>query len=105
MATTAAPITRPRRLVSVLIAAAVSVGLIVVVLLALTTTGSGSPVAHPITAGTPAVIESGLVGTVNSGPDNPFRVASVLCTEFAHATPGSPAFFRLADTATAEGSC
>ena len=106
MTTTAHPVTSAHRLVIALIAAAVSVGLIVALVLALTTAGSSSPVSRPAAVGSPAVVESGLVGTVNSGPDNPSRGwGSGLCTLFAHATPGSPAYFRLADTITAEGSC
>jgi hypothetical protein len=105
MTTTAHPMTSAHRLVIALIAAALSVGLVVTLVLALTTVGSSSSVSHPAAIGTPAVVESGLVGTVNSGPDNPSRGSSRLCTLFAHATPGSPAYFRLADTITAEGSC
>ena len=105
MTTTAHPVTSAHRLVIALIAAAVSVGLIVTLVLALTTGGSTGSVSHPAAVGTPSGVESGLFGTVNSGPDNPSRVSSGLCTQFAQATPGSPGYFRLADTITAQRSC
>jgi hypothetical protein len=105
MTATAHPVSSAHRLVIALIAAVVSVALTVALVIALTTAGSSSPVSHPAALRTPAVVESGLVGTVNSGPDNPSRGSSGLCAEFAHATPGSPAYFRLADTITAQRSC
>ena len=104
MTTTTHPIASTHRAVAALIAAALAVGLTVALMLALTTRGATAPTGRPaVGASTPPITESFSVGTVNSGPDNPTHVVSTLCSELANATPGSPAAFRLADTAL--GSC
>ena len=103
MTTTTHPIASTHHVVTALIAAAVAVGLTVALMLALSTGGSSAPANRPADASAPAITGPGFVGTVNSGPDNPTRVVSSLCSELANATPGSPAAFRLADTAL--GSC
>jgi hypothetical protein len=68
------PLARTYRIVTIMITAAVLVGLSVVLPLVLTTAGSSTAVSHPVAARTP--VASGLAGTVNSGPDNPSRVSS-----------------------------
>jgi len=105
MTTTTHPMTRSHHIVTALIAMAVALGLAAALTLALATGGSSSPSSHPGVGAAPATSGPGFVGTVNSGPDNPSRVRSSLCTEFANATPGSPAAFRLAETIADRGSC
>jgi len=99
------PLARSRGVVTVVITTAIAVGLSVALMLSLTSTGSTSPASQPGATRTPTVIGSGFASTVNSGPDNPSRGTSRLCAEFDKATPGSPAFVRLADSVTAQGSC
>ena len=70
------PLPRNHHVTTALIAAAISVGLVVALVLALTTTWSSSSVSHPAVARTTAA--SGSVGTINSGPDNPSRVSSAV---------------------------
>jgi hypothetical protein len=75
------PLARTNELVAVLITAAVSVGLTIALMLAFATTGGGTRVSHPAAARTPTVIGSGLIGTVNSGPDNPSQVSSSISSQ------------------------
>jgi hypothetical protein len=75
------PLVSTHHVITVLLTAAVSVGLTVALMLAFTTTKSGTPVAH----------------LTHADP--------VLCDQLANAT-GSPAAFRLADTLASSGqSC
>ena len=96
------PLPRNHHVTTALIAAAISVGLVVALVLALTTTWSSSSVSHPAVARTTAA--SGSVGTINSGPDNPSRVSSASCTQFANASD-SPEGFRLAERLATLGNC
>ena len=118
------PLPRNHHVTTALIAAAISVGLVVALVLALTTTGSSSSVSHPAVARTTAAsgsvgtinsgpdnpsrvssaVGSGLVGTINRGPDNPSRVSSASCTQFANASD-SPEGFRLAERLATLGNC
>jgi hypothetical protein len=97
------PLVRTHALVTVLITAAVAVGLTVALIFAFSSSGDSSPATHAAPARTSAVIGSGAVGTVNSGPDNPSRSTSRLCRQIADAT-GSRPFDRLDDSITT-GSC
>ena len=75
------PLVSTHHVITVLLTAAVSVGLTVALMLAFTTK-SGTPVGH----------------LTHADP--------VLCDQLANATPGSPAAFRLADTIASSGqSC
>jgi hypothetical protein len=75
------PLVSTHHVITVLLTAAVSVGLTVALMLAFTTQ-SATPVGHLTQA-------------------DPVR-----CDQLANATPGSPAAFRLADTITSSGqSC
>jgi hypothetical protein len=68
------PLARTHRIVTIMITAAVLIGLSVVLPLVLTTAGTSTAISHPAAARTP--VAPGLVGTVNSGPDNPSRATS-----------------------------
>jgi hypothetical protein len=75
------PLVTTQHVITVLLTAAVSMGLTVALMLAFTTTNSGAPVGH----------------LTHADP--------VLCDQLADAT-GSPAAFRLADTIASSGqSC
>jgi hypothetical protein len=76
------PLVSTHHLLTVLATAAVSVGLTVALMLAFTTTKSGTPISQVT------------------------RADPILCHQLANATPGSPAAFRLAETITGSGqSC
>ena len=72
------PLVRTHHVITVLVTAAISVGLTVALMLAFTTTTSGTPVGH----------------LSQADPQ--------LCDELAQAT-GSPAAFRLADAIASSG--
>jgi hypothetical protein len=76
------PLVSTHHLITVLVTAAVSAGLTVGLMLAFSTTTSSGPTAAHLS-----------------------RADSTLCHNFANATPGSPAAFRLADEIAHEGSC
>jgi hypothetical protein len=75
------PVVTTHHVVGVLVTVAVSVAVAVTLTLALVTTN------------TPA--SGGRLG----------RADTALCSEFANATPGSAAMFRLADQINTQGSC
>jgi hypothetical protein len=75
------PVVTTHHVVGVLLTAAISAGLAIVLTLLLVTTKSPAPTGH--------------FG----------RTDAALCNEFANATPGSSAMFRLADEISSQGSC
>jgi hypothetical protein len=75
------PMVSTHHIITVLVTAAVSVGLTVALMFTFATTKASTPVSHLT------------------------RADSTLCQDLANATPGSPAAFRLADTISAQGSC
>lgn len=105
MTTATHPIISPHRIVIALITAAVLMGLTAVVVVGLVASGSSTPPPPPAAAPASALSGPRFVGTVNSGPDNPSRLTSTLCRDFANATPGSRAAFRLAETISFQGGC
>jgi len=76
MTAVAHPLSKSRELVALLIAAAVAVGVAIALMLAFATSGD-SHLSRPVATRTPTVSDSGFVGTVNSGPDNPSSVSFV----------------------------
>jgi hypothetical protein len=73
------PLVSTHHVITVLLTAAVSVGLTVALMLAFTTTTTATAVGH----------------LTHADP--------VLCDQLANATPGSPPAFRLADTIASSG--
>jgi len=75
------PVISTHHILTIVVTAVVSVALTVVLMLVFRTTNSPVPTSHLT------------------------RADTTLCQEFANATPGSPAAFRLAEAIAAQGSC